>query len=164
MASRHAKSRLPSWLAWLGIGDLVLVAIVGVLSFYYEDFKEDFPRLIIWQLTTYQWIINDSNLHKSSVHWVTPVEIDDRTFYGYLGNQTRDDFTDREFLARLVRKATESCAKVIALDINFDTSSIDNKTPLTTGNDSLLQAIREAYGNGVPVVLVFGFTKGKQVK
>src|SRR6516225_990749 len=96
---------------WLGYSGLVLIAIVGFLSYKYEDFKEEFPRLITWQLRTYQWINNPAS-NKSRKSRVTPIEIDDRTFYDFLGNRTRNEFTDRSYLARLVEAAVNSRAAV----------------------------------------------------
>src|SRR5450631_3419267 len=94
---RTISRRLP----WLDIPALLLIVIVGALSFKYEDFKDDFPRLITWQLRTYQWI-TDLGLGKPHAQAVTPIEIDDATFYDFFGNKTRDEITDRKFLAQLI--------------------------------------------------------------
>ncbi|MGA9567606.1 MAG: CHASE2 domain-containing protein [Candidatus Korobacteraceae bacterium] len=151
---------------WLDIPALVLIVVVGLLSFKYEDFKDDFPRLITWQLHTSQWITNLSP-RKPHVEWVVPIEIDDRTFYDYLGNETRNALTDRKFLAELVEAAVSSKAAVIALDINLDEESFDRpqegKTrPLNPDDQALLQAIREAQSAQIPVVLAFGFRHDMQ--
>ncbi len=145
---------------WLDIPALVLIVIVGFLSFKYEDFKNDFPRLITWQLRAYQWITSHGP-RQPQVHWVTPVEIDDATFYDFLGNETRDDVTDRAFLAKLVDAATQAGAAVIALDINLDETTSDKyggpSDTLNADDQALFNAIRKAQEAHIPVVLTFGF-------
>jgi CHASE2 domain-containing sensor protein len=150
---------------WLGYSGLVLVALVGFLSYKYEDFKEDFPRLITWQLKTYQWINHPSSRNEDQKR-VTPIEIDDKTFYDFLGNQTRNEFTDRVYLAQLVDAATDAGAGVIALDINLDASHAaankDEAPALSPDDQKLFDAILRAQQAHIPVVLTFGFRPDKQ--
>ncbi len=145
---------------WLDPAGIVLVLIIGFLSFKYEDFKNDLPRLITWQLRAYQWITGHGS-RQPQVHWVTPIEIDDATFYDFLGNETRDDVTDRAFLAKLVEAATQAGAAVIALDINLDQTASDKSNgpsdTLNADDQALLDAIRKAQEAHIPVVLTFGF-------
>jgi len=147
---------------WLDIPALLLIVIVGVLSFKYEDFKDDFPRLITWQLRTYQWI-TDLGLGKPNAESVTPIEIDDTTFYDFFGNETRDEITDRRFLAQLVDAATQAQAAVIALDINLDEARFDTQRDapesLNADDQALLDAIRRAQAVKIPVVLTFGLRR-----
>src|ERR1035438_3582605 len=153
---RTISRRLP----WLDIPALVLIVIVGLLSFKYEDFKDDFPRLITWQLRAYQWITSHGS-RQPQAKWITPVEIDDRTFYGFLRNESRNDVTDRKFLAKLVETATSAGAAVIALDINLDEATFDKSAAsspeLNDDDKALFAAIRKAQDARIPVVLTFGF-------
>jgi CHASE2 domain len=145
---------------WLDPPAIVLIVIVGFLSFKYEDFKDDFPRLITWQLRAYQWITSHGS-RQPQANWITPVEIDDRTFYGFLGNESRNDVTDRKFLAKLVETATSAGASVIALDINLDEAAFDKSAgsspKLNDDDQALFDAIRKAQDAHIPVVLTFGF-------
>jgi CHASE2 domain-containing sensor protein len=160
MLSWRAIHRRIPWLDWPAI---VLIAIVGFLSFKYEDFKEDFPRLITWQLHAYQWITNHSG-QQLEAHWITPVEIDDTTFYEFLHNETRNEVTDRKFLAQLVDAATRAGAGAIALDINLDETSSDRVTAsannLNGDDEALFTAILNAQKARIPVILTFGFREG----
>lgn len=157
MKNRPFRPRIPQW---LGISGLLLVLVVGFLSYRYEDFKEDFPRLITWQLWTYQ-LFDHPEKNKGREQRVTPIEIDDKTFYEFLGSQGRNDFTDRVFLAKLVDAAVTAKAAVIALDINLDAAQAD-KSPtspdgLSDDNQALLLALQRAHQAEIPVVLTFGF-------
>jgi CHASE2 domain-containing sensor protein len=154
MAAPEAKEKRFEFDIWKAI----LIVIVTLLSYFYEDIKQYVPWLISWQLETYNWI---SEVREPRSQFVTAVEIDDKTFYGYLGNQALD-VTHRSALAELVRIATAQHAAVIALDINLDQSSID-ETSEKQGNDELNRAMRDAANAGIPVVLVFGFQEGKPV-
>jgi hypothetical protein len=146
----------------IGVSGALLIAIVGFLSYKYEDFKDDFPRLITWQLRAYQHIARVGPSY-SGVTKITPIEIDDVTFYEFLNNKTRDDVTDRRFLAELVKAAVKSDAAVIALDINLDEASYDRASgkarQLSDDDKALLGAILDAQRSGIPVVLTFGFRK-----
>jgi|SRR5580700_8032150 hypothetical protein len=145
---------------WLDPPAIVLIVIVGFLSFKYEDFKDDFPRLITWQLRAYQWITSHGSLQPQA-KWITPVEIDDKTFYDFLGTETRDEVTDRKFLAKLVEAATQAGAAVVALDINLDEAAFDKPaelpSELSDDDKALFEAIRKAQEARIPVVLTFGF-------
>jgi hypothetical protein len=145
---------------WLDLPAVVLIVIVGFLSFKYEDFKDDFPRLITWQLRAYHWITSHGS-RQPRANWITPVEIDDKTFYEFLGNESRDDVTDRKFLAQLVETATHAGAAVIALDINLDEAAFDKSAgpspELNNDDKALFAAIRKAQDARIPVVLTFGF-------
>jgi CHASE2 domain-containing sensor protein len=136
----------------------ILILIVTLLSYFYEDIKQYVPWLISWQLETYNWI---SEVREPRSQFVTAIEIDDKTFYGYMGNQALD-VTHRSSLADLVRIAAAQHAAVIALDINLDQSSID-ETSEKQGNDDLKKAMLDAANAGIPVVLVFGFQEGRPV-
>ena len=155
---RTISRRLP----WLDIPALVLIVIVGLLSFKYEDFKDDFPRLITWQLRAYQWITSHGS-RQPEVKWITPVEIDDKTFYEFLGNKTRNEVTDRTFLAKLVEAAIQAGAAVIALDINLDETPDDKRSgpgqTLEDDDSALFAAIMGAQEAQIPVVLTFGFRR-----
>jgi CHASE2 domain-containing sensor protein len=145
---------------WLGISGLLLVIVVGFLSYKYEDFKEDFPRLITFQLWTYQLFDHPEN-NPGREQRVMPIEIDDRTFYEFLGNEGRNESTDRLFLAKLVDAATLAGAAVIALDINLDATRHDrapgSANALANDDQALLLAIQRAQDANIPVVLTFGF-------
>jgi CHASE2 domain-containing sensor protein len=156
------KLRRPKWLDWPSV---VLIVLVGVLSFFYEDFKEQFPGLITLQYWSYQ-SISRFFLPKPQANWVVPVEIDDNTFYGYLNHQSKNDVTDRRYLAELIQKVIEAKPAVLALDINLDTASMDRSTgrqqSLAADDDALFSAIKAAEAAGIPVVLVYGFRHGMQ--
>jgi CHASE2 domain-containing sensor protein len=150
------KSLLRSPKFWSG---LILVLVVGANSFRYEDIKHQFPWLISWQLETYNWI---SPVRESHAQFVVGVEIDDRTFYGYLNKEGQLDLTGRSDLATLVKVATEKQAAVIALDINLDKMAFDDPGGSEVTSDKELEkAIKRANEKGIPIVLVFGFQNAK---
>jgi len=151
-AGRRSWLRSPKF--W---SDVILVLVVGALSFWYEDIKHEFPWLINWQLKTYSWF---SRAPDPKNQPVVGVEIDDDTFYGYMGNTSLYDVTDRSALAKLVTKATDDGAAVIALDINLDRSKIIDDAK-EKDNCHLKDAIEKAVKAGIPVVLVFGFRNAK---
>ncbi len=145
---------------WLGVSGFLLVIIVGILSYKYEDFKEDFPRLITLQLWTYQ-LFDHPEKNSNRQQRATPIEIDDKTFYEFLGNEGRNESTDRLFLAKLVDAATLAGASVIALDINLDATHHDKSSgasnALADDDQALLIAIERAQDAKIPIVLTFGF-------
>lgn len=148
---------------WLDRVAILLVIAVGILSYKYEDFKEQFPGLITLQLWAYQGL---TNIFLPTPHpkWVVPVEIDGATFYEYLNNQSRNDLTDRKYLAGLIEACIAAKPAVIALDINFDAATSDRGTAdpnsLNTDDQMLFNAILDAQRAGIPVVLTYGFREG----
>jgi len=157
--SRPIFRRFP----WLDRVAIVLVFAVAVLSYKYEDFKEQFPGLITAQMWAYQGLTRVF-LGAPQPKWVTPVEIDDATFYDFLDNQSRNDVTDRRYLAELVKAIAAHNPAVIALDINFDAAAFDrakeDQSGLTDDDRALLGEILNAQKAGIPVVLTFGFREG----
>ena len=155
-------ARVKGWLCspafWSGV---ILVVVVCAISYKYESIKSYVPWLITLQLKTYNLI---SGARQSSLRPVVAVEIDDDTFYGYMGNESPYDVTDRSALAELVRIATryQTPPNVIALDINLDKSpTVDDAEKIKAGNCKLDAAINAAVKDNIPVVLVFGFQNAK---
>ena len=145
---------------WLDRVAIVLILAVGILSYKYEDFKEQFPGLITLQLWAYQGITH-LFLGKPQAKWVAPVEINDATFYDFLDNQSRSDVTDRRYLAELIKAIVAAKPAVIAIDINLDAASFDktagSQPVLNDDDQALFNAILDAQRAGIPVVLTFGF-------
>lgn len=76
---RHSSSRSGLLPEWLGIQGVILVAIIGVLSYYYESFKEQLPWLITAQLWSYQKV-SELQPRRPRSQFVTTIEIDKNTF------------------------------------------------------------------------------------
>ena len=148
---------------WLDRVAIVLVLAVAVLSYKYEDFKEQFPGLITAQMVAYQGLTRVF-LGSPQPRWLTPVEIDDATFYDFLDNQSRSDATDRRYLAELIKAIVAQKPAVIALDINFDVAGFDKtkgkQRDLSEDDQALLREILNAQKAGIPVILTFGFREG----
>jgi CHASE2 domain-containing sensor protein len=148
---------------WLDRVAIVLVIAVAILSYKYEDFKEQFPGLISAQMWAYQGLTR-LFLGAPQPKWVTPVEIDDATFYDFLDNQSRSDVTDRRYLGELIKAIAAHKPAIIALDINFDAAAFDkakgNQSDLSEDDQALLKEILNAQKAGIPVVLTFGFREG----
>jgi CHASE2 domain-containing sensor protein len=157
-AQPEHKKRRP--LAWLDLSAIILVVIVGILSYKYEDFKEQFPGLITAQLWAYQKVTLLLP-PKPQPKYVVPVEIDDQTFYTFLGNESRNDVTDRKYLAELINTIAAATPAVIALDINFDATLPDSRGDRLNHDDqALMDAFLSAQRAGIPVVLTYGFREG----
>lgn len=134
---------------------IITIALIAVLGFFFEDFKEWVPWLTELQVRSYNWI-SKLSVRKPRPQWVIGVEIDDATFYDYL-KLSGQDVTDRATLAELIRKAADAKAAVIALDINVTAEEPDSYGRRKSANEKMLAAIRYAEGLHIPVVLTFGF-------
>ena len=135
---------------WLGV---VLVIAIGLLSYYFEDVKQQFPPLIAAQLWAYGKMAH-AQARAPRPKWVVGVEIDYDTFFGDMKRTGPEDITDRTYLAQLVRNAVDANPAVIALDINLVREETDAGST-AAANAALWQAIQYAASKKVPVVLTF---------
>lgn len=133
----------------------VVVIAVGLLSYYFEDVKDQFPPLVSAQLWAYAKM-SHMQARPPRPKWVVGVEVDYDTFFGDMKRAGPEDITDRMYLAQVVRNAVDANAAVIALDINLvreETNAGSNDT----ADAALWQAIQYAASRKVPVVLTFAF-------
>jgi CHASE2 domain-containing sensor protein len=142
-----------TWAFWSG---LILVGIIGFLSYSYEGVKDQFPWLVTAQLWTYGRMAH-LQARPSRPKWVIGVEVDNRSFFGPpMNRKGPKDTTSRDFLAQVVRNAVQANAAVIALDINL----VEQETNAQSSPEEdkhLWEAIQFASANQVPVVLTFAF-------
>jgi CHASE2 domain-containing sensor protein len=144
---------LKTWKFWSAV---LLIAIIGALSYYYEDAKDQFPWLVSLQLWTYGKV-SHSQARPSRPKWVVGVEIDNPSFFeAPMHRKGPDDITDRKFLAQVVNNAVKANAAVIAVDINLVRQETNSEsTP--ADNAALWTAIENAQKNHIPLVLTFAF-------
>ena len=154
-AKQHAmvgtrRGSLRSREFWIGAG---LVIVIGLLSYFFEDVKDQFPWLVGTQLWSYGHL-----LPEPKPVFVVSVEIDNTTFFDKMHRSGPEDITDRKYLAQIVRNAADANATVIALDINLVRQETNSEaTP--EDNQALWDAIQYAAARPkpVPVVLTFAF-------
>ncbi len=159
-ASTPLFSRWPFLRTWNFWSAVVLVGIIGVLSYGYEGVKDQFPWLVTAQLWGYGSMAH-AQARPSRAKWVIGVEVDNSSFFGEtMHRKGPEDITDRDFLAQVVRHAAEANAAVIALDINLvreETNAESNDVE----DQHLWDAIQFAAGRHIPVVLTFALDTRK---
>src|SRR5664279_713888 len=135
---------------WSGAG---LVVVIGLLSYFFENVKDEFPWLLNVQLWSYGHLVPEPK-----PEFVVGVEIDNKTFFEEMQRSGPEDITNRKYLAEIVRNAVDAKAAVIALDINLVRQET-NSEAAPEDNDALWDAIQYATKGPkpVPVVLTFAF-------
>ena len=129
----------------------VLIVVLGfnVVSSL-DVFRQNLPFIHKWQLVFHR-LLCAITPRPISAKWVRVVEIDD-ALHRQLGEPT-----DRNFLASLVTNATGGNAAEVVLDFKLiapaDSGLGNNANQRPAADAHLLQAIRDATDQGVPVVV-----------
>ncbi len=135
----------------------VVLMIVGLCSYFFDEIKEQLPILTTLQLQTFDWLSRLQS-HGGLRAPIIGVEIDDQTFYQHLRLTGAQDVTDRGFLAGIIDRAVAAHAAVIALDINLVAESADySDRERKRANRELFEAFAKAHAAGITVVLTQGF-------
>lgn len=131
---------------------IVFLTLTLAWAYFFEDIREEIPRLERAELKYHQWL-SEKNPRPPRIERVTLAEIDDSTYWSspFSGELP----TNRRALAAVARKAADAEAALIALDFQListlATPGDDNRRK--QDNDDLLEAIREIAGRGIPIVL-----------
>lgn len=129
-----------TWKFWSAV---LLILIIGALSWFYEGVKDQLPWLVTLQLWTYGKM-SHAQARVSRPKWVVPVEVDNRSFFGPpMNRRGPEDITDRKFIAQVVNNAVKGNATVIALDINLVREETNAESNADADN-ALWQAIQNA--------------------
>lgn len=137
---------------------ILVVALVLGWAYTFDDVLEWFPKMVVAQLRVHQWLFS-SDRRKSHVRWVTPVEVDDDTFYGPHCSGTIP--TNRAFLGDLALKVAEQSPAVIAFDFQWKgmNGRAGDAQIRDKDNEHLLEAIAKITATGIPVVVTTGLAR-----